>query len=423
MYYTLLAILIIVAISILFYIIASPFIENVEIIFFSIMLSGYFPLFLLILMRIYKDRNFFTHYSLLMGVILFVLLVFSVFGLNQMILFFLQSEYNVFYFNYLIVKITLDVTVLSLMILLFIVYYQQKKFKIFATGMISATFLYLSDLFSILEYFSIVKTSKFSSIFFIYIFITIIIFSVISPRTEAKTLTEIEREKEELSVLYKEMEELVHFLVILNKFFRHDLNNDLVVLSSSLELYRETGDKQFLDLLDNRIKEVESRINKQISTKDILSNLEIQKIPLSFASNISYLFQNVSVKLPKKNVFVRGNKLLNLILYNIISNAFIHGEKTTNVKIECFIKDSYAEIQIKDNGKGMTDEEKEKILQADLPTTNSGGVGLSLAKRTIESLGGKLNLSDNKPTGLIVSLLIPLWDDKNGKMNHRQISE
>ena len=415
MLYSLFVILIIIVISILFYLISSPFIKNVEIIFYSMVLTGYFPLFFLILTRIYKDRQFFTFYSLLMGITFFSLLLFSVFSLKQTIQSFLQHEYDVFYFNYLIVKISLDATILSLFLSLFVIYYQQKKFKIFLTGMISATFLYLSDLFSILEYYSIVKTTKFSNIFFIYIFINIIIFSLISPRAELKTLIEIEREKEELSVLYKEMEELVHFLVILNKFFRHDLNNDLVVLGSSLELYRETGDKQFLDLLDNRIKEVESRINKQISTKDILSNIEIQKIPLSFISNISYLFNNVSVKLPKKKIFVRGNKLLNLIIYNIISNAFIHGEKTTKVEIECFVENSFAHIKIKDNGKGMTDEEKESVLQSELPRTNSGGVGLSLARRTIESLGGKLYFSDNKPSGLLVSLLIPLWAEKKEK--------
>ncbi|UJG44200.1 MAG: HAMP domain-containing histidine kinase [Candidatus Heimdallarchaeum endolithica] len=415
MLYTLIVIIVIIAITILFYIIISPFIENADIIFFSMILSGYFPLFFLILTRIYKDREFLTFYSLLPGLILFSFLIFSVFSLKQTILSFLLSEYDVFYFNYLFVKISLDVAILSLTVSLFSIYYQQKKFNIFTMGMISVIFLYLSDLFSILEYFNIVKTSKFSSIFFIYIFITIIIFSFIYPKPQVKTLTEIEREKEELSVLYKETEELVHFLVILNKFFRHDLNNDLVVLSSSLELYRETGDKQFLDLLDSRIKEVESRINKQISTKDILSNIEIQKIPISFITNISYLFNNVSVKLPKKKIFVRGNKLLNLIIYNIISNAFIHGEKTTKVEIECFVENSFAHIKIKDNGKGMTDEEKESVLQSELPRTNSGGVGLSLARRTIESLGGKLYFSDNKPSGLLVSLLIPLWEEKKEK--------
>ena len=73
-------------------------------------------------------------------------------------------------------------------------------------------------------------------------------------------------------------------------------------------------------------------------------------------------------------------------------------------------------IKIKDNGVGMTDQQKSTIknrvatLDENLEIPDS--VGLTLAKTTINGLGGELIIEDNKPRGTIITLELPIFEEK-----------
>ena len=65
-------------------------------------------------------------------------------------------------------------------------------------------------------------------------------------------------------------------------------------------------------------------------------------------------------------------------------------------------------MKVADNGIGMTEYQKNHVLShvlaIDYTEEVPKGVGLSLAKTTVEGLGGIFKIEDNEPQGTIVVL-------------------
>ena len=74
--------------------------------------------------------------------------------------------------------------------------------------------------------------------------------------------------------------------------------------------------------------------------------------------------------------------------------------------------DDGARVSIADNGIGMTPEEREKVFNKFYQSTASSegsGVGLSICKRIVEQLGGRIRFeSEGKNSGATASVTLPL---------------
>jgi signal transduction histidine kinase len=72
-------------------------------------------------------------------------------------------------------------------------------------------------------------------------------------------------------------------------------------------------------------------------------------------------------------------------------------------------------IEVRDNGPGVPDAEKEQVFEpfyrSDAARTSDGmdsfGLGLSIAQAIVRAHGGKLELADAKPHGLIARIRLP----------------
>ena len=111
----------------------------------------------------------------------------------------------------------------------------------------------------------------------------------------------------------------------MTQLLRHDLGNDIIVISNALELYQDKKSNELIKMASTRLKNMESRITKLRSSSEIFSSLKIEKIPISFINEVADLFDNVSVRIKDKKIYIWGNQLINFILFNVIENAFKHG--------------------------------------------------------------------------------------------------
>ncbi len=99
-------------------------------------------------------------------------------------------------------------------------------------------------------------------------------------------------------------------------------------------------------------------------------------------------------------------------IVNVIDNALKYGE---HVAVVVRSGTSTATITIQDDGPGIPDTEKARVLEPfyrgdaarDLNRQNSFGLGLSIAQSIVESHQGRLELVDAKPSGLIVTITLP----------------
>ncbi len=179
---------------------------------------------------------------------------------------------------------------------------------------------------------------------------------------ESENLTE--EQKEYASIIVKESERLSKLSENTLKLARLDSQP---VIKDTSEFYLDGQIEDCILLLDNALKE-----------------------------------KNIEVKTKLKKVKYTSEKdLIKEIWINLISNAIKYGKQ--NGKIEIELKKVQGEIivTIKDDGIGMTEEQKkhvfDKFYQADVSHSSKGlGLGLTIVKRIVELANGTITCESVK---------------------------
>ncbi len=194
--------------------------------------------------------------------------------------------------------------------------------------------------------------------------------------------------------------QLNEILRLLNKTLRHDLLNDLTVISNSVDMYEEIEDKKFLNLISISVNKSITLIKKMaelgslVSCGQELKSYDMRKIIREVIANYS-----VDVRV-EGNGIVIGDETLNSIFDNLMRNALTHG-KADNVTVKIEPKGKFCEIRFADNGKGISDDFKGKIFVEGFSGNKGTGLALYIAKKTIERYGGTITVEDNYPTGSV----------------------
>ncbi len=196
-------------------------------------------------------------------------------------------------------------------------------------------------------------------------------------------------------------------LRLLNKTLRHDILNDLTVVDNSIEMYEELGDDK---LLKNATKSIENSIKliKQIreleplvSTGDNLKTYDAKDVIMESVGN----YPQVEVH---GNCSIMADNALYSVFENLVKNAVNHG-KADKIDIIVEERGGFCEIRVADNGTGISDQFKEKVFKEGFSEGKGTGLGLYIARKTIERYGGTIHVKDNQPEGavFVLSLKVP----------------
>lgn len=197
----------------------------------------------------------------------------------------------------------------------------------------------------------------------------------------------------------------------------HDIANPLTVIqatTSVLEKYFGKDQPGILPYLE-RIYRMVERINAIIkSMKSFLTNEEggpIGEVDLRAAFNdvkllinhrIKYYNIEMDLHIPENLHHIVGNESEIIQLFvNLISNAVdaVKDRQDPKIDINVVERDAYVFIQIKDNGPGIPEENREKIFEPLFTTKKKGegtGLGLAICRRIIMKCHGKLELLDQR---------------------------
>jgi two-component system phosphate regulon sensor histidine kinase PhoR len=115
---------------------------------------------------------------------------------------------------------------------------------------------------------------------------------------------------------------------------------------------------------------------------------------------------NVETKFPKKTLFVNGNKtLLIRAVTNIIENSLKYSEGK-NIEISVSTQKDMVQISIKDDGRGIPEEEAraifERFYRLDKGRSRKeggSGLGLAITKEIIERHGGSVYVNTEYKDG------------------------
>ncbi len=190
----------------------------------------------------------------------------------------------------------------------------------------------------------------------------------------------------------KKMEqELRHYnelLRLTNTILRHDILNNLNIISGAMELCEneqclgEKAVRRCIDLI-NEIKELEALTKnpKKVSVKKMIT--EIAK---------SYGVQ------AKVEGDCKAESFLSIVFDNLIRNSVSHGE-ASRIEVDIREEPIKCTITFKDNGRGIPENIRSSIFEKGFKFGESAntGLGLFIARKIVEMLGGSIELtSDNK---------------------------
>ena len=188
---------------------------------------------------------------------------------------------------------------------------------------------------------------------------------------------------------------------------------------------------KMMDSLDNflnltsleggsKFKNIETSINisnfiQKIKTT-FTANLEIKKIKLFFKTNAE---DNLIINFDIESLII--------IVNNLISNAIKYSNSNTSIYLTLFFEESKLRLIVKDEGFGISENEKETIFsrfyQTKNNTSNSGfGIGLSLTNNLIKKLNGKISLETAVNVGSVFKVELPIVIN-NYNLNTTQIDQ
>lgn len=175
------------------------------------------------------------------------------------------------------------------------------------------------------------------------------------------------------------------------------------------------------DLLDSAVKG-NSKNSLNTSRFDVFAL--VKSIISSFSKQAASKLQNLIARFDNDYSFeILADKIkLREAFENLISNAIKYSPPQKEIDVDLYIENNILFFSVKDNGPGLTDEDKQKIfgkfqrLSAQ-PTGNesSTGLGLYIVKNIIEMHGGKIEVESTVNCGSEFVIQIPVTNNKSHK--------
>ncbi|GAB4331143.1 MAG: 7TM diverse intracellular signaling domain-containing protein [Flammeovirgaceae bacterium] len=194
----------------------------------------------------------------------------------------------------------------------------------------------------------------------------------------------------------------------------HDLRNPLTSALSMANLLQSDAEnldedqKECLSLLTNSLTRMNSMIERILDVNAIEGKkLNINLIELDVACLVERVVKSFYQKAETKKIHLEyevthcrlllDETYFMQVMENLISNAIKFSPQEKKITVALWRNDKYYRISVKDEGPGLSEDDKKKLfgkyqkLSAQ-PTAGekSTGLGLSIAKKYVEAMGGKI---------------------------------
>lgn len=238
-------------------------------------------------------------------------------------------------------------------------------------------------------------------------------------------------------IFYKKLEEQSkqiakknNELEVLVSAISHDLKTPIISAKGFLKIIKD----KYVDKLNKSLLWYLQCIEKSVArteelVKDLLNLSRIEKILDSrdevlikdtikaSIRNISYLIKHrkprIILNCENTKIYSNWHALFH-IFTNLIANAikYTPDDRKPVVEVSCKCHNSEVLIQVKDNGIGLKEKEIQNIFKpfnrVKTLDREGSGVGLSIVKRLVDGLGGKICVESEKNVGSIFYIKIPI---------------
>lgn len=203
----------------------------------------------------------------------------------------------------------------------------------------------------------------------------------------------------------------------------HEIKNPLTPMRLSVQSFQRRFNPMDADAKE-QIADFSQTIIQQIDTMSSIASAfsDFAKMPTAKkeALNVVEVVKHaveiftepyISFFSEEKAILMNLDKTqLTRVITNLVTNANQALTNTENPKIEIKIKDraDSVVISVADNGKGITDDVKDKVFEPKFTTKSSGmGLGLPMVKNIIEAYGGNISFVTEIDKGTVFTVKFP----------------
>ncbi|SDF63035.1 GAF domain-containing sensor histidine kinase [Halorientalis regularis] len=220
----------------------------------------------------------------------------------------------------------------------------------------------------------------------------------------------------------QELREQRNNLDLLNRIVRHDIANNLQVISGhadSLQTVEHDDIRPQIDQVQQSARDASELLKTAGDLATVMCKTEWQTSPVPLAPELSSVIETVDStysdaqititdELP--SVQVQAGELLKSIFRNVLTNAVQHNDsEPPTVTVTATESNEVVDVEIADNGPGIPDDRKDEILQKGNkgPESAGTGIGLHLVETLSDAYGGGVSIEDNEPSGTVVTITLP----------------
>jgi len=200
-------------------------------------------------------------------------------------------------------------------------------------------------------------------------------------------------------------------LSVLNQVLRHDIRNDIQLITSHAELLAENSDEDIQYHVDKILENADHAIELTNSARemaDVMLSAERELQPIGLRETIEAQLANLQSTYPDAvitttgtipSVEVQAHDTLSSVFRNLLKNAVQHNDAATpKVTVSATRQNERVVVRVVDNGPGIPDNRKAAVFgkgEAGLDSHGTG-IGLYLVKTLVESYGGDVWIEDRE---------------------------
>jgi PAS domain S-box-containing protein len=218
--------------------------------------------------------------------------------------------------------------------------------------------------------------------------------------------------RKEVTAAYEKANMKLH---LLSSITRHDILNQLTVLSGYTDLLSDYADNPDIHAILNRMNRTIDTINNQISFTRLYQEIGVNApqwhhVPtlVRQAGKGSHI-PSIEVSEDLSDIHILADPLMEKVFYCLLDNSERHGKRVSRAHFYCYRTDGDMTLVYEDDGYGITAGIKEKIFERGFGSNT--GYGLFLAREILNISGFSIFETGESGEGARFQISIPkgLW--------------
>jgi len=221
----------------------------------------------------------------------------------------------------------------------------------------------------------------------------------------------------------RRLEEQRDGLKVLNQILRHDVRNDLQLVTAYAEIltdYVDEDGKEYLTTIRTSATNAVELTQSAHDMAEVMLTTEDDSHPVNLRNTLEAKLEEIRSAYPGAAITVEGsipattvsaNDMLASVFRNLLTNAIEHNDKeVAKIRVSVTEHDQTVRVRIADNGPGVPDDRTETIFgKGEKGLESEGtGIGLYLVETLVDSYGGDVWVEDVDSKGAVFVVELPL---------------